>query len=497
VSDAPDPTLLYRRQFLLGPRPIAGLPAWKRHEVGPLHLAAHPDLPVRHAALGETSLTLLGFALDPERPGADDHTVLDGWLARMAEGEDLFEILRGAAGRYALVVRRPGATWLLHDAAGFRTVVHTGPEPHGVWCASDAPLLAAQLGLAEDPWRRRLWVDATGRRIVWLPLRETLHRGVHALLPNHALDLATGRARRFWPVEPLGRGDFHAVADAAAEHLRRIADAGARRFPLALGITAGIDSRMLLAALREHARELFLFTFDRHPERTGRDDVRIPARMLARAGLAHHLLRCDAPGDPAVRVAFDASHTVPSTTRWEEAIELARSLPPGAVRVSGHVGEAGRATFSPRVDTSPRRLARRSHAGAVWAARRRIAPWWRDAREVARRTGYTVRDLHYLESRMGRWAAASQNQYDLAADTFSPFACRGLLERLLSIDERDRAPRQGGLLSLAMVERLWPELTEEAVNPKKARERLAGRGGPDLQRQLRIWRRSLRARLDR
>lgn len=489
MSEAPPS--LYRRQFLLGPRAAEGLEGWPRRRLGALHLATHPDLGVHVArsASGDASLTLLGYALDAERPEAGDREVVEGWLSRWATGEDLFEIVHAAAGRFVLVAERPGARWLLQDAAGFRTVVHTvaAAGNGGLWCASDTPILAAQLGLRESSRRRRLWVDATDRSIVWLPLRETLYEECRALVPNHVLDLDTGRQRRFWPVRPIEPRALDEVADEAADGLRRIVEAGARRFPLALGLTAGIDSRMLLAALHDRSREIFVFTFCRERERRKqRDDVRIPAEILARFGLTHHVLGCDAPDDPALRAAFEASHAAPSTTRWEEVRDLLRHLPPGFVRVSGHVGEVARATFLPRVDSSLRRLMRRSHPGSVLAARRALAPWYAEAREVARRTGYTVRDLHYWESRMGRWAAASQNQYDFAAESFAPFACRALLERLLAVDERQRAKDAGSPLSVEIVRRLWPELAEHPVNPKETLDRQQ-RGGRLSRRRVRRW----------
>jgi hypothetical protein len=487
---------LYRRQFLLGPRPIEGLEGWPRRHLGPLHLATHPELGVHESRSpsGDASLTLLGYALDPERPDAGDREIVEGWLSRWIAGEDLFEIVHAAAGRFALVALRPGARWILQDAAGFRTVVHTVSAGERVWCASDTPILATQLGLREDPRRRRRWVDATDRSIVWLPLRETLYEECRALVPNHVLDLDRGEPRRFWPVRPIEPRAPDEVADEAADELRRIVEAGARRFRLALGLTAGIDSRMLLAALRDRSHELFVFTFCRHPERRPRrDDVRIPAEMLARFGLAHHLLGCDAPDDPALRAVFEASHAAPSETRWAEVRDLLRHLPPGSVRVSGHVGEAARATFLPRVDTSLRRLMRRSHPGSVLAARRALAPWYAEAREVSRRTGYTVRDLHYWESRMGRWAAASQNQYDFAAESFTPFACRALLERLLSVDERHRAKDAGSPLSVEIVRRLWPELAEHPVNPQETLDRQQRAGRLSRRRVRRWWRTQHRA----
>jgi hypothetical protein len=216
-----------------------------------------------------------------------------------------------------------------------------------------------------------------------------------------------------------------------------------------------------------------------------RDDVRIPAQMLGRFGLRHHVLACDAPDDPVLHAEFEASHAAPSEMRWEEVLDLRRRLPAGHVRVSGHVGATALATMLPRVDANLHRLAQRYHPDGVRAAKRCLQPWWEATHELSQRTGYAVRDLYYWESRMGRWAAASQN------------ACRALLQTLLSVDESQRSKRYGSPLAAAIVRRLWPELAGYAVNPGKVREREDRREQLARRRVRRWWRARQRAFWDR
>ncbi|HKJ25883.1 MAG TPA: hypothetical protein VKB65_13745, partial [Myxococcota bacterium] len=420
MSEAASPAVgrRFRRQFLLGPRAPEGLDGWPRWRVGARHLASHPDLPVHQAACGDTQLTLLGYVVDPGRPDAGDREILEGWAARADAGEAPADLVHPVAGRFALVVCGPRGDSILQDAAGFRTVVHTVGRSEGTWCATDTPLLAEQLGLEEDPRQRKLWIRASYRTIPWLPLRETLHRGTRALIPNHALDLGDETQHRFWPVRRREPRDPDAVVEEAADWIRRIVTAGHRRFPLALGVTAGIDSRVVLAACREFREEVLYFTFCRHREREAdREDVQIPAQMLGRFGLPHHVFHCDRPDDPELAADFVASVSNPSEHRLDQVRDLDHYLAPDCVRLSGHFGETARSMFSARVDRSPRSLARRFYKGTVPAAIPVIRPWFEEARATAERFDYTVRDLHYWESRAGRWAASSQNQYDLARET--------------------------------------------------------------------------------
>ena len=74
--------LLYRNQFILGPRFAEELPSWKRKRLGSnLFLTAHPDLNLEHIAKGNRSVTLLGYILDPHNPLHSDTDILHSLLA--------------------------------------------------------------------------------------------------------------------------------------------------------------------------------------------------------------------------------------------------------------------------------------------------------------------------------------------------------------------------------------------------------------------------------
>src|SRR3990172_5475170 len=73
--------LLFRRQFVLGPRFAEGFLTWNRLELTPLlRLAVHPDLPTCTARRGKRSIALLGYILDPDDPGATDADIVNRLL---------------------------------------------------------------------------------------------------------------------------------------------------------------------------------------------------------------------------------------------------------------------------------------------------------------------------------------------------------------------------------------------------------------------------------
>src|SRR4029077_6543503 len=95
------------------------------------------------------------------------------------------------------------------------------------------------------------------------------------LLPNHSLDLHRWTIRRFWPRKARGRLPLKEAAEKGAKQLRALTLAASRRFPLSLPLTAGRDSRALLAAARDVAKEVHFFTLEMPDMIHNRTDLRI------------------------------------------------------------------------------------------------------------------------------------------------------------------------------------------------------------------------------
>ena len=471
TGQAVHPGLLFRRQFILGPGEIEGFPSWQRFRIGARRLAVHPDLPVQQVEGEHASLTLLGYALDPGDPTADDRQILMRWLGRIEAAEDILSLSGEVSGRFILMLNTPEADWLLHDAAGLRTAVYTTGSAAECWCASTTALLAHQLGLVMDPELRAEWVDAYPRQTLWMPGDATLYDECRALLPNHCLDLRAGVPFRFWPECELPRRSMEEAAPAAARCLRGILSAGRHRFPLAIGVTAGLDTRLLLAAARDIRGEVSFLT---HCQGLGADhpDVMVAAHVLGRLGLPHAILPEELSLRPEPYAMLARSLSAPSERRCRLA-QAFRGLPPGHVWTNGHISEMCRCVYSRQHEPTVTWLARRSLREGSEAAIRVLQRWLDEASPAAWCCGFPLLDLYYWEVRMGRWTPEIQAHLDLAVESFTPFNCRALQEMLLSVDEKDRDKRSGSALSIRIIRELWPELLEFPINPHR-KDRYAG-----------------------
>jgi hypothetical protein len=478
--------LAFARQFLIGPRRDPRLAAWPCVELGRgLVLQHHGYLPCARRAMGERRLTMVGFMLDAARPAATTDEILGRLLDETGSADELLAAADALSGRWVLIYEDPARSLLLHDAAGFRTVVHTVPGSSELWCASQTGLIADQLGLRPDTAAQDFW-ETLGRNIprhvrAW-PGAGTAFAELRALLPNHHLDLRTGEAVRFFPRAAPAPISLDEGTARIAAHLRGSLAAAQRRYRVHQQITAGLDSRTMLAASREHRATTTYFTClwpSLEPGMTAAHrDIAVPARLLTALGLPHTVHACGANGiDPDFARAYAGSDTFPVAELLPPADALARVLPADAIVINNNVGELGRCYLHP--DGHPDTVSLSTLCNMHWTGLHRhpylvrhLGEWLEGATQASVRHGYRLLDLFHWEMKAGRRVARGLLQLDAAHDTFSPFACRKLAQHYLAVPELHRRRARNYELQHAVIRTLWPETLDADINPVRPADRI-------------------------
>lgn len=462
-------------QFLLRPRGgMPPRPSWTRTSIpGCGELWTDPQLPVSGGEPGDaTSVTMVGHALDPRQPEATNAQIAAELSGYANDPACLLQRAGQLGGRHVIIVHGGRRRFVLTDAGGIRQVFFATTDD-GVWCASQPLLLQQELGLADDSEAAAFagspeFLNMRGGS--WWPGHGSTVAGVRHLLPNHLLSLDDGKNERFWPSAPLPRVDYEEAKEEVAADLRGLWLAAHARNPLTLLLTAGHDSRLLLAAARPVADDVrFVSISSRGGDRQG-DDTEIPARLLGRLGLSHHV--ADASGGPTASFWDAYRRTAPFANKAYAAnIEAASEAIENRWGVTGHVAEIPKAYYrSARFARrpTPGRISLETgtagHPYAVAAQRE-----WLDGAVAT--DGVNPLDLLYWEQRVGNWAGMWSLQYDLVwRDVLMPFNCRSLLTTLLALPEEWRRPPEVRLWS-DLIRGWWPELLQEPFGGNPAARR--------------------------
>ncbi len=489
--------LLFRRQFILSPKPHSRLKAWQHAKAGPYTLLVHPDCPLTCATHENRTALLVGYALDPRKPKATDAD-LAMRMARSETVEGISICLYGLSGRFLVFLIERDTMRIFPDACGLRSLFWTLHDGQ-FYAATQPTLLGKKVTLtpsvAYDQYFKSQYIKNKPEH--YHPAGVSLFEGVHQLVPNHYLEVATGRKQRdrvrhtrFYPSRPLTRLSLDEGVDAFTELLSGSLDAASRRSRLAVALSAGLDSRLILAAAGPFVSA---FTFINRDPAEMKHDLDIPAALAERFGFAHHVIDARKPMDQRFRAFYNANTDIPHSEHWGRRARAMHDLfANGQMAVKGDGGEIMR-RYHYRYSRHPRITSHHYFLNLLkqWKGIPFIAhalrDWFNGVRPSAERTGHQLLDLYYWEHGMGGWMARNQLEWDISQEVFTPFNNRELLEIALGVDELHRRLPDNTFFIRA-IEKLWPDLLLEPIYPQKTQSRRIRKGIKKLLMKIGILR---------
>ena len=443
---------LFRRQFILGPHFIENFTSWKKIKIkDKFCLTVHPDLNTYQCVVKDTSVTLIGYVLDPLEPQSRDDKIIDKLAEKIAGMDKLskpFDLTYDFGGRWILIVDDGKELRLFNDPMGLRQTFYTNIlHTRDLWCASQPGIIAEILNLEIDKAAGNEFINSkaykTMHEIVW-PGDSTPYKEINHLLPNHYIDLNTGSHHRYWPDRKIDDISLEMGVEKTADTIRALIKSASHRYSLAFAMTAGWDSRLLLAASREISHNIFYFTHDRWPNDP---DVLVSSRLLGRLGLKHTVVKYPTRMDPRFERIYKrnvtASHDLWGT--MAQGLYDHHGYPKNTICIKGNASEIARVRirFPAGVDITAKELAMSSTTNPAYKPLMRecsfvVKSWEKWLLNLGDLYNIHLLDLFYWEHFAGNFASMTQAEWDIIQDVFTPYNCRNLLTTMLAVDEKYR-----------------------------------------------------------
>lgn len=464
--------LLFRRQFVFGPEEINNFPSWNKFTVGnETYLSVHPDLEAYRTEIQNKSITLIGYILDPNNIQARNSDIVDGLIREFDKVENIIEHTNEFGGRWILIVNDGQKSILFHDAAGLRQIYYTHSSLLGkICCASQPSLLANALDLEMDKeafefMRSRESVDNYDNyKIYWWPGDTSLYREIKLLLPNHYLDLRTGISNRYWPKRKLNTIPLKDAITKSSTMLRGLMMSAYNRYDLALSLTAGWDSRVMLGVSKEIIHDLYCFTLAYPGLKGNNSDVIIPSALMKKLGVKHNLIKYPEPVNEEFKNLHRKNNPSVNNAYCADVQAMYDQMPKYRMCITGDVAEVVKCYY--RIPgknggkVSAHDLAALTDMGTHPFVIDAFEKWLSDIESH----NIHVLDLFSWEQVGGRLQAQNQAECDIVLDTFAPYNCRNLLSTILSVDEKHRKPPVYTFHS-KLIAKLWKEILSEPINP--------------------------------
>ena len=464
--------LSYRNQFILSPAQVNIDPSWKRLQINSkFHLSAHPDLNIYRKEINSKSITLLGYILDPYNPYADNGAIIDTLAKNLDSFDKVIEATNSLVGRWALIVDDGHSLKMFHDANGLRQVVYTDTSTTGdLWVGSQPGLLGKILHLEMDQDAVSFINEFQKKtKEYWWPGDSSPYLEIKHLLPNHFLDLDSGKSCRYWPNKQADRLDLDDAVKKTTDLLSRIMKAAANRFDLALGLSAGWDSRLIFAACRDIKKNISYYSMQRTGLNRKHPDILIPSRLLSKFHLQHHVIIAPKKINHEFEIIFKKNIPFAHETRIPNMQANLEHFKLQKVAVLGNISETIRSPYHihrefPDEKISPEKIANYPLLGMrdMPFALHHFEKW---AATLDNYYNFNIDSLFYWEQRMGKWFAMNCLKFDSAwQEVFLPLNCRKLVEYMLSVEDKYKF-EPNYVLHERLISELWPEVLSEPINP--------------------------------
>lgn len=464
--------LLYRRQFILGPRYLDKFSHWRKRKIdNDLFLSVHPDLELNYVSNKNISLILLGFLLDPYNPEHSNIDILNGLIKDCSTFQGIVRGTNSLGGRWIIIYKDNESVKMFHDPAGDRQVFFS-KHNSGIWSASQPHTIAEELNFQKSNDSDLIKFITSkvfhGSQNNWVG-DSTLYDKVKHLMPNKFLDLKTGTVTRYWPDRKLKELSTMEAAKKAAIILKGLIESANNRYKLMLAVTSGLDTRTLLAASREISKDVFYFIQKFGDLDYNSNDIKVPLKLFTILDMEFNVIECEEKIDKEFNSILEENVSLVQTEEKKVLYYNFFKNFQGRLNVSGNAGGITRLWLG--FEVAPHTA--KEFTDFIWEgetfALKHIKVWFEEVKNFPSKFGVHLLNLFYWEHRIGNWCASFESDLDIAVEQLNPHNCRKFIELCLSVNAKDRKDPDC-VLYKEMIMQLWPETLAVPVVPIEMRE---------------------------
>jgi len=455
--------LKFRRQFLLARAPIDQLTEWNCLNIDKYYLYVHPDLEINRVDDALKSIVLIGNLFDPIQPEKKSDDILRDINGNTKKLDDLFLQVKPYIGSYALFFKDDKDTIIFNDALSLREIYYYTKE-NLVICGSQPNLLVTfsnpEIHVTED----NDLLDFFDNHLEYCSMigDQTYYGNLKHLLPNHFLDIEKREVHRYWPTGFIERLSLEEAVPKICSFLQGSIRAMVYRHPIMMAVTAGWDSRTLLAASKGLQEKIYYFINDEGLG-VGHPDISVPQRIFNSIGIPFHVH--DVPNDmnDEFRKIFFNNTFFASDRILTTIYNVYFKHHSDKVNVIG-TGEIGRTRFGRQPkNLNSFRLAYLMGYKESFYALKQSEQIFSELLPVSQESGINILTLFFWEQNQGNRWVVGNSESDIAIEEIDPFDSHLLYEIFLGVDEK--YTQSNNILFTEIIRQMWPELLGWPVNP--------------------------------
>lgn len=458
--------LRYRRQYILSPEKIdCPFFSCNYYQLSDkYYLYTHVDLKVTLHEQGNVKLILLGDLFDYESPKKKNEDILADICCD--EFDSLLNKSAKYCGRFILLFLKDQQIYIFHDQIASRKIYYHKSEK-GIWCSSLISLLALsnQLEKTRNKSKLDFYQSKVHRYLNNSNIgNTTIYDEVFQLLPNHYLSLNDFKILRYWFKKEKENLTIDKVAEICGNMLKGYLEAINERYKIMLPITAGKDSRTLLAATRDICSHVYYYINKEKNLSDKSNDVDVPRKLIQSLKLDFHV------EDPFIEIDKDFEEIYYSNNESASAFYLPHIYNyyknhSDKVNLPGNLIASGYDMYGKNeLLLNGKTLARLNWVSDFPFAIDYYKQWLKESKAFRKENKIHTSILFYCEERLGNWGTQVHADKDMAQEDIVPFNSRLLTHYFLTVPPRT-IDRPYFRFFKKIMKTQWPDVLNAPFNP--------------------------------
>jgi len=446
----------------------SGFLRWNFIQVADYKLFYHPKLNVVVNENSEKNIVLLGDLFDYTNETFSNKKIINELATSTTSFDELIEYSFKYSGTYIIIYfdKLNNELRVFNDNAAQREVYYLNISSSEMILGSQPNIINTIIPLEEDNSEEaRLFFNSSdfNNRKSYVG-NSTNFLGLKHLKPNHYLDIYDGKSIRFFPNEKLSKVSLSEGSERASKMIKGFVMAAAERYPLLIPVSAGWESRVLLAASKSIHDKCTYFVYKHSNMTDSHQDIAIPKKLFKKLGIDFNIIEYSDEIDNKYFNQIKDSIMFPRPNAFKYILNVLFKKYPKHLCLNGNVSEVGRKEHERIYNITPNKIALLQKYPNSSYAIKQYKDWLSVNMQIFDKFNYSVTDMLYWEENCGNWVAKGKTEVMTVSELFSPFNSRDLITTLLSVDEKYRGKQHPTLYrSITML--LWKDVLQVPVNP--------------------------------
>lgn len=437
---------------------------WKEEEFNDFRLFVSPELLINKHEANNASYIILGFAFNV----LDSSYEMKDIIRNIPDNyEDFIKYVDILCGNFIIFREDNSSLTVLNDAGGALKIFYYYTDKKILSAATDPALIKRFFPLQSDNS-----IDAqefyNSQSFLKTKIRlgnKTEFVNVFQLLPNHLLNFTTAQTIRYFPQEPLEKLSADTSIEKVHFYLSNVIDAAIEKYDLKCGLTAGWDSRMVLASTMKHKNKIAYYTFKRTGKNNENIDITVAKQIANKLGLKYQVIPINnkIPDDQLNQIEDNYS-LIPKQKFSLITNGFSKFNSENSIALIGVISEIAKNYYEAVKICDGITLSKAAHFDPINYVVAYQQKKYDDLKPLCEKYQYDLRDLAHWEQDITNFAAQGIQYNSFVIKTLSPFNSRLIIKTLLAAPRkmRDKHIHQ---YYKKYLKKYHPELSSYPVNP--------------------------------